>query len=100
MHPLNLSTSAISIVTTIGSAYCSIARYTIKEANDAYSSIINVPLRLFAFNEKALGLLPNKYNTGRYVCVARENELFGPELYNPYFAFGVPIDNLIPLLNE
>lgn len=98
MHPLNLSTKAISIVTTIGNAYCSIARYTIKEsANDAYSSVINVPLRLFAFSKESLGF---RYNTGKYVCVARESELFGSKLYDPFFAFGVPIDDLVPLLNE
>lgn len=98
MHPLNLSIETISIVTTIGNAYCSIARYTIKEsANDAYSSVINVPLRIFTFSKESLVF---RYNTGKHICVARESELFGSKLYNPYFAFGVPIDDLVLLLNE
>jgi hypothetical protein len=73
----------------------------IKEStNDAYSSLINVPLRLFAFNKESLGLLPRRSSTGKYVCVARESELFGLKPYNPFFAFGVSVDDLVPLLNE
>jgi hypothetical protein len=95
MHPLNLATQSIPISVTTGYAFCSLARYVIRSSdNNAYESVIGVPLRLFAFNSQSIG----RITSFQYVTVAREDALFGPNLYNPYYAFGVRVKDLVPLL--